>query len=181
MGATLLTVCTGSYDPNDQWRRHPHNSGAAAWEDMCKEFRLLIPIAEEYNVLIGVEPERANVIDTAERARDLIEILQSDRIRIVFDPANLFEVEGAEPRRMLIQRAFVLLQDWISLAHAKDRRKDGSFATVGTGVLDYGHYLSLLRQAGYQGALIAHGFGAKEAAGVATFLKSELVAMETRA
>jgi sugar phosphate isomerase/epimerase len=178
MKTRLLTVCTGSYDPYDQWRYHPDNSSAAAWEDMCIEFRMLIPIADKYDVLIGVEPERANVIDSAQRARQLIETLQSDRIRIVFDPANLFEVESAERRKMLIESAFELLQDRISLAHAKDRRKDGSFTTVGTGVLDYSHYLTMLRQAGFQGTLIAHGFEANEAKDVATFLKGELAAVE---
>jgi sugar phosphate isomerase/epimerase len=178
MGTRLLTVCTGSYDAEDQWRRHPDNSSARAWEDMCNEFRLVISIAEEFDVLIGVEPERANVIDSAERARELIETLQSDRVRIVFDPANLFEIETAERRKTLIQHAFELLKDWISLAHAKDRREDGQFATVGTGVLDYGHYLGMLRQSGYEGALIAHGFGANEAEDVASLLKRKIAAVE---
>jgi sugar phosphate isomerase/epimerase len=178
MGTHLLTVCTGSYDPYDQWRYHPDNSSAAAWEDMCKEFSTLISIADKYDVLIGVEPELANVIDSAQRARELIETLQSDRIRIIFDPANLFEVESSERRKMLIENAFELLQDRVSLAHAKDRRENGSFTTVGTGVLDYPHYLTMLLQAGFQGTLIAHGFDANEAEDVATFLKGELAAVE---
>jgi sugar phosphate isomerase/epimerase len=32
MGAQLLTVCSGSCDPEDQWRHHPDNAGAQAWD-----------------------------------------------------------------------------------------------------------------------------------------------------
>ena len=179
MGSRLLTVCTGTCDPYDCWRHHPDNSTAAAWEEMCREFRILISIADEYDVLIGVEPELANVINSAQRARTLIDTLRSDRIRIVFDPANLFEIESPERRKVLIEGAAELLQDRISLAHAKDRREDGSFTTVGTGLLDYEHYICVLRQAGFHGPLIAHGFAANEAREVGEFLKGKLQAVET--
>ena len=180
MGTRLLTVCTGSCDAHDQWRPHPDNSSVAAWEEMCGEFRLLLTIAEKYDVNIGVEPELANVVNSAERARRLIDALGSDRLRIVFDPANLFEVESLERRKALIEDAIYLLQDRISLAHAKDRRENGQFAIAGTGVLDYSHYLATLQRYGFDGALIAHGLAAKDAEGVAGFLH-KLTGVETHA
>lgn len=178
MGTRLLTLCTGTGDPLDQWKFHPDNAGSVAWDEMCKEFCRLLPIADKHDVILGVEPELANVVSSAERAGKLLDTFRNDRIRIVFDPANLFEVATPERQRFLIDSAIDLLGDSIALAHAKDRREDGTFATAGTGVLDYPHYLSGLRRSGFTGALIAHGFAAKEAPGVALFLKNQLAALE---
>jgi sugar phosphate isomerase/epimerase len=176
MGTRLLTLCTGTCDPEDQWRYHPGNSSRAAWDELCKEFHLLLVIADRHDLLLGVEPELANVVNSAQRARELLDVLNSGRVRVVLDPANLFEVADADRRRRLIEEAIELLGDSIALAHAKDRLPDGRFTFAGAGVLDYGHFLSVLRQYGYRGCLIAHGFRAGEAEGIARFLKSKMEA-----
>ena len=64
-----------------------------------------------------------------------------------------------------------LLGDRIAMAHAKDRHADGRFATAGTGVIDFAHFLHALRGAGFDGDLVTHGLAADEAAGVAGFLR----------
>ena len=69
IGTRLLTVCSGSRDAEDQWRKHPDNATPAAWREMCEEFRLLVAIAEKNDVLIGVEPELANVVELRQRRR----------------------------------------------------------------------------------------------------------------
>jgi sugar phosphate isomerase/epimerase len=174
MGTRLLTLCTGSRDARDQWKFHPDNSSAAAWEEMCQEFLLLLPIADKNDVVLGIEPELANVVSSAQLGRTLLDIFRSERIQVVFDPANLFEVATAERQRWLIENALELLGDSVALAHAKDRLGDGRFATAGKGVLDYPHYLTALKRYGFEGTLITHGLAADEANGVALFLKKEL-------
>ncbi|MBY5406447.1 sugar phosphate isomerase/epimerase family protein [Rhizobium leguminosarum] len=174
MGSNLLTVCSGSCDAHDQWRHHPDNESAAAWQEMVAELRLLVAIADRHNILIGVEPELANVISSPGRARKLIDELDSDRVRIVFDPANLFDVETEARRRAIIDDAVVLLADRIEIAHAKDRNADGSFATAGKGVIDYAAYIAALKRVGFSGSLITHGLAASEARGVADFLRATL-------
>ena len=178
MGTRLLTVCTGTGDPDDQWRYHPANDTPDAWAEMCGEFRLLLAVAGRHDVLIGVEPELANVVSSAERARKLLDEFRTDRIRIVFDAANLFDVATPEQRRSAVENAAGLLGDSIALAHAKDRLADGRFSPAGTGVLDYRHYLSVLRNSGFRGSVIAHGMAASEAESVASFLTSHLAAVE---
>jgi sugar phosphate isomerase/epimerase len=178
IGTNLLTVCTGSCDPHDPWRYHPDNSGAKAWREMCKEFELLLAIADKYDVTLGVEPELANVVHSAQRARELIDAFGDQRIRIILDPANLFEVDSPQRRKLLVESAIALLGDRISLAHAKDRLTDGRFVAAGTGVLDYHHFLTVLRRAGFNGPLITHSLAANEAATVAAFLKAELALAE---
>ncbi len=178
MGTDLITLCTGTRDPADAWRFHPDNADAAAWGDLCKEFELLLPIAEQFDVALGVEPELANVVSSAQKARQLLDTFKTERIRIVFDAANLLETASAGEQRLIIESAAGLLAESIALAHAKDRRADGGFVAAGKGVLDYRHYLGVLRKSGFDGCLIAHGLDATEAHGVASFLRRNLAAAE---
>ncbi|WLS10308.1 sugar phosphate isomerase/epimerase (plasmid) [Shinella sumterensis] len=176
MSTRLITLCTGTRDPYDQWKEHPDNGTPEAWRDLLEAVETAIGIAERYDVDLGIEPELANVINSAQKARRLIDEMQSRRIRIVLDPANLFETATLDEQRTTISAAIDLLADRIVMAHAKDRNPDGSFATAGKGVLDYGHYLGCLKAIGFTGSLITHGLAAKEAEDVSRFLSEKLEA-----
>jgi sugar phosphate isomerase/epimerase len=170
MVSHLVTLCTGTRDAQDQWRHHADNTTPQAWADLLDEMGKAAAIAEAHGVDLGIEPELANVVCDAASARRLIDELGSPRLRIVLDPANLFEVAAPDARRSIVARAVDLLADRISMAHAKDRAPDGGFATAGKGVVDFPHFLACLRAAGFDGPLVAHGLAADEAAGVAAFL-----------
>ena len=170
LGVDLITLCTGTRDPVDQWRAHRDNRTAEAWRDLLASIDAAVRIADEADVYLGIEPELANVVSSAEAARRLIDEIGSTRLKIVFDAANLFEVASPAARREVVARGLDLLADHIVMAHAKDRSADGSFATAGTGVLDYRHYVTELSRIGFDGALVAHGLHAREAPGVAAFL-----------
>jgi sugar phosphate isomerase/epimerase len=177
MGVPLVTLCTGTRDAEDQWRGHPDNARPEAWRDLIAGMERALAHAEAADVDLGIEPELANVIDSATKARRLIDEMKSPRIKIVFDAANLFEVVSDSERRDIVARGVGLLADRIALAHAKDRNADGSFATAGKGALDYPHYLRALRSSGFDGPLVTHGLGAGEASGVARFLAATLAAL----
>jgi sugar phosphate isomerase/epimerase len=176
MGAGLVTLCTGTRDPDDQWRAHPDNATPGAWRDLLRSMEAAVRIAEDCGVDLGVEPELANVVSSAAAARRLIDALASRRVKIVFDAANLFEVATDSARRAIVSEGLDLLGDRIAIAHAKDRRPDGAFAAAGTGVLDYRHYVSELRRVGFRGGLVAHGLEARDAPRVAAFLSASLAA-----
>ena len=119
----------------------------------------------------GIEPELANVVSDAASARRLIDELRSPRLRIVLDPANLFETAAPEARRTIIEGAVDLLAGRIAMAHAKDRDAAGGFVAAGHGVIDFPHFVQCLRAAGFAGPLVTHGLSEAEAPAVATFLK----------
>lgn len=174
MGTGMITLCTGTRDAADQWRGHPENDTPEAWRDLLRSMETAVRHAEENGVFLGVEPELANVVSSAAAAKRLITELQTDRIKIVFDPANLFEVASPDEQRRIISEGLDLLAPHIAMAHAKDRQADGSFTTAGTGVLDYRHFLKSLTAAGFSGPLVTHGLDAEEAPGVAAFLSDIL-------
>jgi sugar phosphate isomerase/epimerase len=181
MGTRLLTLCTGTLDPADQWRRHPGNDGPEPWRTLLENMEKAVSIADEYDVDLGIEPEHANVVSSAQRARRLIDELGSPRVRIVLDGANLFEVETLDRQRAIVAEGIELLADRISLAHGKDRLADGRFTHAGAGVLDYGHYLARLHEAGFQGPLVTHGLSEDEAVPVGRFLALHLASLLSQA
>jgi sugar phosphate isomerase/epimerase len=77
--------------------------------------------------------------------------------------------------RLNQEHAVGMLAGRIAMAHAKDRRPDGSYAAAGRGVIGFGHFVGRLRQAGFDGPLATHGLSAKEARAVAAFLARTLV------
>jgi sugar phosphate isomerase/epimerase len=175
MGTRLVTLCTGTRHPTDQWAHHPDNATSAAWSDLLTEMGKAIERAEQCGVDLGIEPEMANVVSSAALARKLIDTLQSPRIRIVLDPANLFEHGSAAEARTLVEHAVDLLSDRIVMAHAKDRRADGSFTTAGSGIIDFRHFVRMLRAAEFDGPLVTHGLSEAEAPKVAAFFREVVV------
>jgi sugar phosphate isomerase/epimerase len=169
----LITLCTGSRDPDDQWRWHPANASSDSWIDLLASMAIAVEIANRYDVDLGIEPELANVVNSAEKARNLIDQLGSPHLKIVLDPANLFETETLDAQRRIVAGAINRLADRIVMGHAKDRTSGGRFTTAGKGVLDYRHYLACLKAAGFAGPIVTHGLAAGEASGVAAFLRRQ--------
>lgn len=174
MTTGLITLCTGSRDPVDQWAHHADNASPGAWCDLLASFEIAIEIAKTHDVLLGIEPELGNIVNSAATARRLLDDLQSDRIRIVLDPANLFERATPDDQRALVDHAVGLLADRIVMAHAKDRDHTGAFATAGKGIIDFDHFLITLHRAGFAGPVVTHGLRADEAAETAGFLRRKL-------
>ena len=174
VGTRLVTLCTGTRHPTDQWAHHADNASPAAWRDLLTEMGKAVEVAEQCGIDLGVEPEMANVVSSAALARRLIDTMRSPRIRIVLDPANLFEQASPAEARRLVEHAVDLLSDRIVMAHAKDRRADGAFATAGRGIVDFRHLVRMLRAAGFDGPLVTHGLSEAEAPQVAAFLRGVL-------
>lgn len=159
LGTSIVTLCTGSRDRDDMWRQHPDNRSAEAWRDMMNSIETAVTIAEEYNILLGIEPESSNVVYDAGMARKLLNEIRSPHLKIVIDAANLYNPERDLPMNDVLSEAFDLLGEHIVLAHAKDLMIDGEaeFVAAGQGIVDYEHYVQLLSAAKFEGPLILHG------------------------
>ena len=177
LGTGIITLCTGTRDPNDMWRRHPNNDLPEARRDLIDSMAQALEIADEAGVTLGVEPEVANVIDTAAKARRLLDEMQSPHLKIVMDAANLFRAGDLARQPAVLPEAFDLLGPDIVLAHARDLSHDGEAGhqAAGTGALDYDLYLRLLRQSDYTGPLILHSLSEAEVDPAIAFLRGKLI------
>jgi sugar phosphate isomerase/epimerase len=170
----LITLCTGTRDPGDMWKAHPDNDSAGAWRDLISGMHDALQIADRYEVFLGVEPELANVVNSAVKARRLLDEMKSARLKIVMDGANLLHASDLPRAREIWRQAFDLLGPEIMIAHAKDLASDGSFVAAGKGALDYALYIDLLRSVNFSGPLILHGLSEAEVDGSIGMLRRKL-------
>jgi sugar phosphate isomerase/epimerase len=193
LGTDLLTLCTGTRNGQDMWAYHPQNQSSAAWQEMIDAMRRALNIAIEFDLKLGIEPEVANVVSNANDALRLIMELGSNRIRIVFDPANLYR-PPSDPRkdRHIITDALASLGDRIAVAHCKDIANRGieaarwqpgetqySHVAAGTGILDYRHYISELKRSVHTSVpLILHGLSEEQIPSSVAFVRRCLSALE---
>ncbi|MDB5351093.1 MAG: Xylose isomerase domain protein barrel [Planctomycetota bacterium] len=147
LGTRIITLCTGTCDPEDMWRHHPGNAEPEAWDDMAAMMKRIVAIAEAHDVIAAFEPETGNVVDSALRASRLIDEIGSAHLKVVLDPANLFRPGDIPRMAEVLDEAFALLSPHIVLLHAKDVLPDGSGTTApGSGVLDYSHVFRRFKQ-----------------------------------
>jgi sugar phosphate isomerase/epimerase len=165
LGTDLVTLCTGSRDPVSMWQKHPDNDSPVAWADLLQQMEKAIPLAEKYGVILGVEPEIGNTINSVRKARSLLDEVRSPRLKIVMDGANIFQRGQLPNMRKILDEAFELLGSDIAMAHAKDLDKDGEAGhlAAGRGRLDYPYYMELLKGSGFEGAIILHALKPGEA------------------
>jgi sugar phosphate isomerase/epimerase len=161
------------------WRGHPANGRPYAWAALLGAMEQALALAEEHDLRLAIEPQTANVVDSPAKARRLLDEMRSPRLKIIIDPANLFHAEDLPYQRAILDAAFDLLGPDVVLAHAKDVRVvDGTVrhVTVGTGVLAYQHYLTLLRDIPVP--LIVHGLAEVEVDRALAFLRGTLAAVQ---
>jgi sugar phosphate isomerase/epimerase len=169
----IVTLCTGTRDPENMWRAHPENSSDQAWSDLLETMEEALAIAAASGLTLAIEPEHANVISDAGRARFLLDQLQAgDRLKIILDPANLWD--ASRPRHDVLKHAFDLLGIDLAVAHIKDRTNDGTTCAIGRGVVDFDLYFALLASIAFTGPVIMHGFEEAEAAESTRFARSKL-------
>ena len=176
LGTSIITLCTGSRDPTNMWKRHAGNDAPDAWGDLLHSMEEALALTEETGVILAFEPEVSNVVDSARKARLLLHTLRSPRLKVVMDGANIFHAGELPHMRAILEEALDLLGPDIVIAHAKDLDHDGDAGNLaaGTGLLDYPLYLSLLQRAGFNGPLILHGLTESQASEAVSFVRKTL-------
>lgn len=179
LGTSVITLCTGTRDLNSMWRRHPDNDSPEAWDDLIISMRQAIEVAEEYQVTLAFEPEVANVVDSAIKARRIIDQIGSPYLKVIMDGANIFHAGELPHMREILDEAFALLGEDIAFAHAKDLDRDGEAGhlAAGKGLLDYDQYLSLLSNIDSAIPIVLHGLSEAEVDGCVAFLREKIEAI----
>jgi sugar phosphate isomerase/epimerase len=180
MGTSYIHICTGTRSPRSMWTIHPDNGLPESWRDMSACVRAAAEIARQAKVVLAFEPEMSNVVDSARKARRLLDEIGSPHLKVNIDPANLFHT-GELPRMTeILEEAFALLGKDIVLAHAKDLDRDGEAGhlVAGQGVLNYDLYMRLLLANDYKGPILLHGLSGAQVPGCVEFLRAKLASAQ---
>lgn len=189
LGIPVVSLCTGSKNLQSKWKWHDDNLLDSSWDDLMRSTEIVLRHAEDNGIVLGVETEASNIINTPARARRYLDTFKSPHLKIIMDGANLFRPAEVPEMERILREAFEILGKDIVLAHAKDfayaAAPAGSgagagasaqpaqldFVAAGRGVLDFPLYVRLLKESGYKGALIMHGLSEAQIPESLAFLK----------
>jgi sugar phosphate isomerase/epimerase len=179
LNTSVITLCTGTRDTTSIWRRHPDNDLPEAWTDLVETTSQAVQIAEEYGITLAFEPEVSNAVDSAVKARRLLDEIESPNLKVTMDGANVYHAGELPRQREILDEAFALLGPDVALAHAKDIDHDGEAGhlAAGKGLLDYKHYLFLLGKLEVEVPLILHGLTEAELPESLAFVRAKMQAI----
>jgi sugar phosphate isomerase/epimerase len=183
LGTAKIHICSGTRDRENMWRHHPDNASPEAWRDMVACIRAALDIAKPFEVTLAFEPEVNNVVDSAKKARRLLDEIGSPHLKVTMDGANLFHAGEFARMSDVLDQAFALVGKDIVMAHAKDVSHDGDAGhePAGHGKLDYSRYLSLLHAYGFKGPLLLHSLSEAQVPGCVAFLREKLAGVAAAA
>ena len=176
LDTATIHICTGTRDPDSMWRRHPDNDTRDAWRDMVACVRAATDMARQAGVVLAFEPEVNNVVDSAQKARKLIDEIGAPALKVTMDPANIFHAGELPRMREKLDEAFALIGKDSVLAHAKDLDHAGyaGHLPAGQGKLDYDRYIALLHAQHRPIPLLLHGLSASQLPGCVAFLRGKI-------
>jgi len=175
MGTRTVTLCTGTRDPDNMWRAHPDNDTPQAWGDLLRTIESLLKCAEEVGVNLGIEPEMGNVINSAPKARILLDELKSPCLGIIMDGANLLTSGTISEQHEVLSAAFGLLGPDIMMVHAKDfPLTPNQTQAAGNGAVDFPFYLDLVKAVHFDGPVVLHNLSEEEVPQSAAYVRGLL-------
>lgn len=153
MGADMVGTETGRYSASFQVVPYTYTEGC--YQLLLKSMKEIVSAAEKLGVIVGVEAVHDHTLYCPEMMRRFLEDMDSPNVEAILDPVNLMSGENYQAQDQVIDNAFKLYGDKISVIHVKDFvMEDGQprFAHVADGLF---HYETLLRNVKSQKPYIA--------------------------
>lgn len=140
----------------------------AVWPQMVDVVRQLAALAEKHDAKVLLEPFYRGFLASAKRVRTFVEAVNSPRVRVLLDPANLIEVND-------LDEMFAQLGPWIDCLHAKDRKLHvEKGVAAGKGDVDYKRFVTLAAERTPHAPLVMEYVGPKDYKDALAHLKNAI-------
>ena len=147
LGAGMVGTETGNC--NTEYKPDEFSQTDEALDIFIRNLRPVVEYAQNMGVIVGIEPVCRHIVSSAERARRVLDAIDSPNLQIIFDPVNLLNPENCTDYQDIIREFTEILGPDIAVIHAKDfRLEDGRLITCpcGMGSMDYTWLLTYLKQ-----------------------------------
>ena len=147
LGCGVVGTETGAV--NTEYKFEPANHSEEALQIFIKNVTPIVEYAEKMGVIFAIEPVYKHVVYNLERARKVLDAINSPNLQIIFDPVNVLSLDNIKDQDAIIQQAFDLLGNDIAVVHAKDFVVEGDeikSIAAGTGGLNYRLLLKLIKE-----------------------------------
>lgn len=146
VGAGMVGTETGAV--NEEYAFTPDNHTDEALEVFIEGLRPVVEYAEKMGVIIAIEPVYKHIVCNFERARRVLDAIDSPNLQLIFDPVNVLYAGNYEKQDELIRTAFELCGNDICCMHLKDFvLENGEMKSVrsGSGLLNYPLLMSYVK------------------------------------
>lgn len=147
LGCGVVGTETGAV--NEEYKYEPANHTEEALNLFIENLKPIVKYAEQFGVIIAIEPVWKHIVCTIERARKVLDAIDSPNLQIIFDPVNVLYPGNIDRQDEIIEQAFDLLKDEIAVVHCKDFVVEGDdlkSIAAGTGGLNYPLLLKKIKQ-----------------------------------
>ena len=148
IGAGVVGTETGA--PNAAYATCPECWTEESLQLFIDRLRPVVRYAEEVGSIIAIEPVCRHIVSTPERARRVLDAIDSPALQIILDTVNLLTPDNHARCNELIDESVRLFGDRIRVLHMKDYRvvpgmTDVQSIACGTGCMDYTRLLAFAR------------------------------------
>lgn len=149
-GCRYIVICGGNYDPSGFAKAHPRNFTEEALDEVARELKPMLALAEKHGVKLSIEPYLKTAIGTPERFLALKEKVGSEALRVNVDVTSLYAWAEMWDPMPTARRACNMLAGHYGLGHIKDVALQEGFhihiglAPLGRGATDWAEVLRLM-------------------------------------
>ncbi len=147
LGAGMVGTETGA--PNETYTTVPECYTEEALNTFITNLRPVVRYAEQWGVMIAIEPVIRHIVCNPGRARRVLDEIGSPNLQIIFDPVNLLDESNYRQREEIFQETMDLLGEDIAMIHLKDFAfENGKMISLGCGLgeMDYTSILRFMKE-----------------------------------
>jgi len=130
--------------------KQPNASRADAINSLLKSLSEILPIAENENMDVAIEPVYYHAMNSPELTKTVLDTVCSPRLKVIFDPVNLLSPHDLDSQERLWDRCFSCFGENIATVHIKGVKLNASGAlqkaSLEESIIDYPTVFDGLRE-----------------------------------
>lgn len=147
LGCGVVGTETGA--PNEEYRFEAACHTQEALDTFVENLRPVVAYAENMGVIVAIEPVFKHIVSNPERAREVLDRIQSPNLQIILDPVNLLDISNYQDRESIMEEAIARLGEAAAVIHIKDFIvENGQLKSLaaGSGMMNYERILSFVKR-----------------------------------
>jgi sugar phosphate isomerase/epimerase len=123
LGSPYVISETGTFDPDSDWVAHPNNKTEDGYRQCLDIIGDLVHYARSQGAYFLAETYVNNVIGSVEEVLRLFSDINDDRLGLLMDPTNYFELHNIDKMDETLNSIFNALSSHVKISHAKDVKR----------------------------------------------------------
>lgn len=147
LGCGVVGTETGA--PNETYTAVPECHGEEALRTFITNLRPVVDYAEKMGVIVAIEPVFKHIVYNPDRAKQVLQEIDSPNLQIILDPVNLLDISNYTQQVAIVEEAIEVLGEHIAMVHIKDFRVENEkLISVGAGLgeMDYTAVLKFIKE-----------------------------------